>query len=261
MIFYYSATGNSRFAALSLAGSLRCEAIDILAAAPPQEKVREAATVGFVFPIYCWGVTPVMSDFVGSMLDAADKDAYVWALCTCGDEAGVAMRDFDKLVRRWRGRGADALFSLIMPNTYVLLPGFDVDSRQVEEDKLREAPARLRAVAQTVAEHRPGIYDVHEGSLPALRTRLLFPLFEKWGVFPSKWKASSACIGCGRCAASCPAANISMSDGRPRWGSRCFSCCACFHVCPVKAVSYGRFTRDKSQYVCPLSTPVDNLLG
>lgn len=248
MIYFYSATGNSRFAAEYLAEKLDDKAINLLSEEANEYMPEKGEAVGFLFPIYCWGIPPVVSGFLEKISRNLSNGRYVWAVCTCGDEAGIAMRQLNLRIEEMRGLEADALFSLIMPNTYVLLPGFDVDKPDVEAGKLRKAPSRLDEIAAAVGSRRKGIYDVHEGSVPALRTRTLFPLFEKWGVFPKYWKSSDECIGCGKCASSCPARNITMADGRPHWGPRCFSCCACFHVCPVKAVNYGSITRNKSQY-------------
>lgn len=253
MIFYYSATGNSRFAAESLGRLLDSEIKNILYPEALEYIPREDETVGFVFPIYCWGVPPVVSRFVDMMGARLHKGSFVWGVCTCGDEAGIAMKLFSSRIEKARGNEADALFSLIMPNTYVLLPGFDVDKKEVEERKLKDAPSRLKDIAEVIKAQSRGVYDVHQGSMAALRTRMIFPLFEKWGVFPKYWRASDICIGCGKCAAICPARNIQMKDRRPEWGNNCFSCCACFHVCPVNAVSYGKITRGKSQYLCPLN--------
>lgn len=258
-IFYYSATGNTRFAAEALASRLSLEAVSILdvsdgAAALNVSKDHSCRleAVGFMFPIYCWGIPPVFQAFMNRVLPAIKEDTYVWSVCTCGDEAGIAMKLFDSALRRARGRGADALFSLIMPNTYVLLPGFDVDSREVEEAKLEKAPGRLEEIAAIIEARGERVFDVHQGSLPALRTRALFPLFRRWGVSTRLWHSLDTCIGCGNCARICPARNIVMEDGRPSWGSDCFSCCACFHCCPVNAVQYGSITKSKSQYLCPL---------
>lgn len=256
MIYYYSATGNSRYAAETLGALLETDVTDILSAKACNNSPREGEATGFVFPIYCWGVPPVVSDFIERFGAKIPKDTYVWGVCTCGDEAGIAMKHFNRKLAEFRGREADALFSLIMPNTYVLLPGFDVDNKEVEAKKLEAAPERLKEIAAVIANRSRGVYEVHQGSVAALRTDLLFPLFKKWGVFPKYWRASEACIGCGKCAAVCPARNIKMIDRHPAWGSRCFSCCACFHICPVKAVSYGKVTRGKGQYICPLAPPV-----
>ena len=248
MIFYYSATGNTRFAARYLAAKLSQRAVDIL---ENSDTPRIDGTVGLMFPIYCWGIPPVVSKFIDKLMPEITSDMYIWAACTCGDEAGVAMKKLDRIIKNSRGRGLDAVWSVIMPNTYVLLPGFDVDSPEVEKAKLEAAPGRLDRIAGYIEKHETGIYDVRQGSMPALRSAI-FPLFEKWGVSAKRWHVSDACVGCGKCQRICPARNIRLADGRPDWGNRCFSCCACYHCCPEKAISYANFTKGKSQYLCPL---------
>ena len=248
MIFYYSATGNTHFAAKYLAEKLQTKAVNILEISDIQELED---SVGLMFPIYCWGIPPVFSRFIDKLLAKITPDTYLWAACTCGDEAGIAMKKLDATVKKSGGRGMDAVWSVIMPNTYVLLPGFDVDSPEVEKEKLSEAPTRLDGIALQIRNREKRIYDVEEGSVPALRSAV-FPLFERWGVSAKRWRVSDDCIGCGKCERSCPAKNIKLIESRPEWGDNCYSCCACYHSCPERAISYGSFTKGKSQYLCPL---------
>lgn len=252
MIFYYSATGNTRYCAEYIAKSLGEKAVDLLQCNPDKTDVDREDSVGFMFPIYCWGVPPVVSRFIEAISAKIPLDSYLWAACTCGDEAGMAMRRLGEHLALKRGKEPDALFSIIMPNTYVLLPGFDVDKPLVRDEKLKLAPLRLNAVARIIEARRTEVFDVKEGSVPVLRSAL-FPVFEKWGVFPRRWKVSDACIGCGKCAGVCPAKNIKMTRTKPEWGKTCYSCCACFHICPQRAINYGKATRNKSQYFCNLS--------
>ena len=249
MIFYYSATGNTRYAAEILGRKIGEKAVNILELS---EIPAISGPVGLMFPIYCWGIPPVMSLFIGRLLPLIPKDSYVWSVCTCGDEAGTAMRTLGKTVEKATGRPVDACWSLIMPNTYVMLPGFGTDSEEVEKAKLSASHASLDEIARQITSRASGIYEVHEGSFPSLRSAI-FPIFKKWGVNTKWWHVSDACISCGKCAKTCPAVNITMTDGHPVWGDNCYSCCACYHCCPVKAISYASFTKNKSQYHGPLN--------
>lgn len=250
MIYYYSATGNTRYAADYL-GKLLNEKTENILDCKSTPDLSEEKMIGIMFPIYCWGIPPTVSEFIEKIQAEISEDCYLWSVCTCGDEAGTAMRQLKRRFAKTRGRGLDLTASLIMPNTYVLLPGFDVDKPEIEQQKLEAAPKRLDEIAEKIKNRLTGIYDVSEGSAPALRS-MLFPLFDKWGIYPSHWKVSEKCIGCGKCEKICPAKNILLRDSHPVWGKNCNSCCACFHVCPVKAISYGNITRNKSQYICPL---------
>ncbi|MBD5232266.1 MAG: 4Fe-4S binding protein [Bacteroidales bacterium] len=251
MIYYYSGTGNTCHVASRLAEQLG-ERLHFI----PQEDAplpRPGESVGFLFPIYSWGVPPIVTEFIERLGADALSGRYVWGACTCGDEAGIAMRLFNRQIKRLRGTPAAACFSVIMPNDYVLLPGFDVDTPEVAERKLAAAPARINEIAAAVAEKRTGLFDVHEGSMPALRTRLVFPLFRRWGVNARYWAVSDECVSCGRCAEVCPVGNIEMTGGHPLWHENCLSCCACYNVCPMAAISYRTFTRGKGQYFFPKS--------
>ena len=49
------------------------------------------------------------------------------------------------------------------------------------------------------------------------------------------------CIGCGKCAESCPAKTISVTRGKAKIdGSRCIKCYCCHEMCPVKAIEIRR---------------------
>lgn len=49
------------------------------------------------------------------------------------------------------------------------------------------------------------------------------------------------CVGCGKCAESCPAHTIQVQEGKAVIDySRCISCFCCHEMCPVRAIEMGR---------------------
>ena len=46
---------------------------------------------------------------------------------TCGDDVGFTDRVLDQQLRQAIGKGLDAAFSVLMPDTYIGLPGFVLD--------------------------------------------------------------------------------------------------------------------------------------
>lgn len=254
MILYFSGTGNTRYVALSLGALLGEQAADIRNLNAPEIKF-EGERLIICFPVYSWGIPPVVRQFIGALPDnfmAAASGHGIWGVCTCGDETGLVPGMLRSILRR-RGAEMRAFWSVTMPNNYVLLPGFNTDPAEVESAKLKAAPARLRHIAGEISRGS-WTSDYIEGPWPRLKSRIIYPLFVRFGITPSCWKAGSACIGCGRCVRSCPVSNIRLATGRhPEWGNRCVSCLACYHTCPTHAVSYGRATRGKGQYLCPLN--------
>lgn len=250
MIYYFSGTGNSRYVAEQLS-LLTLEEARIITEVNAGNEVVAGDSIGFVFPIYSWGVPPIMLDFIDTLPDSFWTDVKVgqlpvWCVMTCGDEVALAPEMLEKRLRN-HGVSPESVWSIIMPNNYVLLPGFDVDSRDVEKKKLSEAPARIREIAKGINQHSHAV-DVVRGSWAWAKTKLIYPLFRRWGISPKKWKSTDACVGCGICAKACPVNNITMHDHLPQWGGNCCSCLACYHSCPRHAVAYGEATRRKGQY-------------
>lgn len=63
-----------------------------------------------------------------------------------------------------------------MPNTYVSLPGFDVDPLQVAQKKLKESENRVKEIVEKLSR-REQIMDCHKGALPWMKTYIVRPLF------------------------------------------------------------------------------------
>ena len=75
--------------------------------------------------------------------------------------------------------------------------------------------------------------------------------FYRFVIKAGPFRSTSACVGCGKCAAVCVENNIRLRDGRPVWGDRCTHCMACICGCPAGAIEYGRASRGKPRYQCP----------
>lgn len=254
MIYYFTGTGNSEFVATTLA-NLLSEGLRFIPDFKLSGDTPEIERMILIFPVYSWGVPPLISEFIGSIPSShwnqmKERQFTVDCVMICGDEVGLAPEMLTKILKK-TGMDLNSVWSVIMPNNYVLLPGFDVDSKEIENKKLEECKGRILEMAQGLTRGDRRI-DVVRGSWPKLKTGLVFPLFKKWGIFPKKWHYTPNCISCGKCSTVCPMCNVKMKDGHPEWGSRCCSCLACYHVCPVHSVEYGKATKKKGQYFFPL---------
>lgn len=252
MIIYFSGTGNSRAVATALA-ALTSDRVFPLTELPPADASWHGERLILVCPVYSWGIPPLVLDYVGRLsvpFIGETRRHRVWVVLTCGDETGRAPEMMEKALAG-RGVTLSGIWDVQMPNNYVLLPGFDVDPLDVERKKLSRYPSRVEEIARCILEGRE-CRDYTAGSWPGVKTRIVYPLFRRMGIVPSRWKASEACVGCGRCRDACPMGNVTLDAGRmPVWGGRCVSCLACYHVCPRNAVAYGKATRGKGQYFYP----------
>ena len=66
------------------------------------------------------------------------------------------------------------------------------------------------------------------------------PVFYRFFVKADAFRATGACIGCGKCVELCPLNNIHLENGKPVWGKNCTHCMACICYCPKEAIEYGK---------------------
>ena len=252
MIYCFSGTGNSLHAARTLASLLHERVTRITDETEPDLAWQDAGeALGLVFPVYGWGMPRVVEHFVARLPEARpDTPRYVYAVLTCGDDVGRT----DRLLRKalWqRGWQLHAVFSVQMRNTYVCLPGFDIDTPQTVEHKDSQARLRLQQIARCVeARGSSTPRDVVPGSFAWVKSYVLRPLFNRWLTSDRHFHCHTLrCTGCGRCMRTCPLHNISLDPQAhtPRWQGHCTHCLGCYHSCPQHAIDYGFFSRHKGQ--------------
>ncbi len=242
MIYFFSGTGNSRYVAEIAAGKLNDLCCDIVS---PQPFCGE--TLGLVFPVYAWGLPFVVEEFIENQLEnllSSKKVTYVFCIMTHGDDMGYA----DNILRKKLATvnlPLSAVFSVFMPNTYVCLPGFDVDKDEVADGKVSKTVEKLKSICQQI-ENKEERVDVNRGALPYTKTYILRPLFNKFLVTDKYFHTSDSCTLCGACASQCPLKNIEVSD-KVRWKGNCTGCLRCYHKCPNSAIKFGKFTEGKGQ--------------
>ena len=249
MIFYFSGCGNSKFVAETIAAGLN----DTLNFIPEVDRegryeyeLAEGERLGFVFPIYSWAPPKLVLDFVKKMQLKAKPD-YLYFVCTCGDNCGLTEKVFRKAIEE-KGWHLSACFSVQMPETYIGMPGFKLDTE-------KNAQLKIDRADDTMMRNIPRLIDnecfseIVKGSLPWLKTYLVNPGFNKYATDDSKYRVDlKKCTSCGRCMYVCPVQNIKMPQGEPVWLGHCIMCMACYHQCRSNAIQYGNATVGKGQY-------------
>ena len=244
MIFYFTGTGNSLYAARKLADE--GEAIYSVTWALKNKAFRYVLKggekLGFVFPVYFYTVSDPVLELVRNLqVENAD---FVYAVIPCGASIGPA-GGFLKRELKKRGLELRRVDPLVAPDGALIF--YDIDSPDKMAAQLELAEKKLAAIKEAT-DRREG--NSIKGSAAAGKLGLA-AYHACMSTRP--FHVDANCISCGKCAANCPAEAIRMEKGRPVWEKKkCLKCCACINRCPVAAIQYGKKTAKRGRYVNPV---------
>lgn len=270
MIFYFSGTGNSKWAAKTLA----LETGDTLVSIPEvinsdcSFTLEKDEHVGFIFPIHGWRVPNIVKEFLTKLTiktlgeDTSHVKHYCFCLVTAGDTIGKAMERFQQQLKSVTVNDAlslKAVCSLIMPESYVGLPGMDVDTKEKEFEKKELASKQLKEFSNILKQHPHkdsnqiwGWNQLIRGPIPSFFSGPVGGFFERFLITDKPFHVDSRrCVKCGICANVCPVGDIKGGLGfEPEWlhNGKCLTCFSCYHHCPHHAIEFGKRTQKKGQY-------------
>lgn len=249
VLYWFSGTGNSFYAARTIAAGLEdCELVPIAELSDKELVSPEHEAVGLVFPMYYEGLPNLVSTFAAKL--ETNFDQYLFAVVTFGGGPSWVAGALKQILQD----RLDAVFMVPMPGNY--LPLYNVASDKKIKQLLSAAEYTLKKITDQVRDRRrsPG-----SDSFPGKLLHRL--LYRKWSEkAPGKdvrFTVTSACVSCGLCASVCPVGNIIMADGIPHWQHRCEQCLACVHWCPERAILISKKTAGQRRYHHPGVTSAD----
>lgn len=271
MIFYFSGTGNSRWAAIKLASATQERLIDI---AEEMRQMKLSGTrhtkpftlnagerLGFVFPVHGWRVPKLVREFIAALdfsTSSVGKNPFTFAVCTAGDNIGKTIDVLNRVIASNEQLAAmgiqkvSSAYSLIMPESYVGLPFMDVDPKEREIKKKEEASQELAVICEEIFNRKEGINRLVLGPTPWFLTKVVGGFFENVLITDKRFHVEQdRCVKCGICANVCPVKDIDGGKGKyPKWlhHKDCLTCFTCYHHCPHHAIEFGHQTQKKGQY-------------
>lgn len=253
MIFYFSATGNTRWAAKQLHEATGDELFFISdqLSTPCRYKLQPGERIGFCFPVHGWRPPRVVREFIARLrFDSPTEGHFTFSVITAGDTTGETFPIFERDLKDC-GLALQARCALLMPESYVGLPFMDVDKVEREKQKKAKAEEDLKGFLPNVVNRIPKDGPLYIGHWPRINSRLLGAGFLRLVSDRKFHVVSQRCVKCGICADVCPQHDIQGGLGyEPTWkhDGSCLTCFACYHHCPHHAIEFGNQTRSKGQY-------------
>lgn len=263
-IYYFTGTGNSFKVAKDLAQGIPDAIIKLISKRmdiettiqdknTPSSSLDEVGficedhAVGFVFPLYYFGLPKVVEEFI-RQIDLSSA-SYIFAVCTYGKMAGGALTQVNKILEV-KGKSLNAGYYVHMVDNFILST-WDVQSIKKQNYLHLQANVKADLIAKSIRKRITHLDNrVLETIGPSLFGYKSF--VEHVTTSDRKFWVAYTCNSCRICTKVCSFNNIIMEEGRPHWKSEnCQQCLACLHFCPQKAIQYGKRTMKKKRYQNP----------
>lgn len=243
MVVYFSGTGNSKYVAERIAGSLQekliCMNERIKSGDTGSVKTRENLVV--VVPTYAWRIPRVVSDWIGQTEFVGAKN--VWYVMSCG--RGIGGADiYNRKLSEKKGLKHMGTAQIIMPENYIAM----FNAPDVEKAKKIVAAAGPDIAKAVLAIKHGEKLPSKSGFGASFESGLVNDIFYVAFVKAKAFYADQTCTGCGKCVKVCPLNNVTMKNKKPVWEKHCTHCMACICYCPAEAIEYGRKSVGKSRY-------------
>lgn len=224
MVFYFTATGNSLYAAKQFSDA----PVSIPQIMRGKQRRFSDDIIGIVCPVFA-GQPPKM---VVKFLEESEFETdYLYMILTYGHDESDSPEFTARLAEKC-GVLVDYIGVIKMVDNY--LPVFDMEEETALEKNVEE---QLKIAVKAVAERKRGIPEATKEQR-ILHSRVaemnrLTPAFNNG----SQITVNEGCIGCGICAKVCPVGNFYIESGKAKRKQKtCEFCLACAQNCPQKAI-------------------------
>jgi len=244
IIFYFSGTGNSLKVAKDIAAAIQdCELISM---GKPHKLSGKYERIGIVYPVYMAGMPVVVERFVKALDLSANKNSFIFAVCTSGAMAG-GMTKISKIVS---GKGGKLSYceNIKCFANYIGLyaMGSEVANKATAQSQATKQVAKGIQSLTIKPPFKNSPWALIHGSM-------IKSVAKKDKAF----NVSEACNGCTTCSKVCPVGNIEMQDDKPIFSHHCEQCMACIQWCPRQAINIKDKTQDRGRYHHPDITLAD----
>ncbi|MFV0497412.1 MAG: EFR1 family ferrodoxin [Candidatus Fimivivens sp.] len=242
-IFYFTGTGNSLQVAMDL--SKKMDNVTITQISESTKVDLSAERIGFVFPVYLWGVPNIVERFL-KRIPINMQGKYLFAIATYKSQAGDTIGQVARILKHTQNRLSSG-FTIEMPGNNIIY--YNSEPARTQNQKIQNCRMQLIKIADIINAQAQ---EIPKSSVfqAVFFTGILHAILSK--IFKNSDKnfwINDKCTACGVCAKVCPVGNISIKDSNPIWNHNCQQCVACINSCPNHAIQYGKTTIGRNRYV------------
>ena len=200
--------------------------------------LNDADLLGIGYPVHAFNAPSIVLKFVKTLPKVASKRTFI--LSTSGEPLklnNISSLKTQKLLKR-RGYVVTNEYHYVMPYN-IMFRHTDSMAFRMWDVAQKMIPLDVAEIADRV-EHK--LEKVFCGGFVAWVMRC-----EHWGgrLNGRLYKVDEKCAHCQKCVNICPTKNITLKDGKIKFGKNCLMCQRCVHLCPKNAVKMGLFNKWK----------------
>lgn len=232
-ICYFSATGNTEKCAKEIAKNLkeRGKEVSVCQIESGSERAQGAETIVIGYPVHGFGTPENVLRFAKNLPEG--KVAYIFK--TSGEPLRINDNSSATLIRILRKKGYDVRgeYHYIMPYNMIFHHSDDMATKMY-----LTAKSRIQKDVDEMIQRK----ERKKKILARAKIAYAVSLIEHPGVkfngrlFRVK---KDKCVRCDLCIKKCPTNNITIKDGKFRFGGDCILCSRCAFFCPKDAIRIG----------------------
>lgn len=235
IIYYFSGSGNSLFIAEQTQKELEKKGFTAKIINIEENRLDEkhavADIIGFVFPIYAFGLPEIAVSFLNAIPKSNKQKTFLFATPAGNEGVGIIQGNFIL-----KSKGYDVLNarSVYMPDTWVAVMNAPEDDKL--QKKCFENSKNIENYVDEILSEKRVIKIANP--IAILILGFIYFVFTIIGRHQAgkAFCASSKCIRCKICYNNCPSEVIKWKNNAPYWSWNCQQCFRCINICPVKAV-------------------------
>ena len=233
-IYYFSGTGNTHKCAVAMREALMKAGAecDLHRIETGEEEFFDEETLIFAYPVHGFGAPRNILNFARKLPDGNKK---VYFMKTSGEPLRINDDSSETLrvILKKKGYEECGEYHYIMPynmifrHTDAMATKMFLTARaRIEKDALEIAAGKVNV--KKIPLYAKVAYAVNVIERPGVRFNGLLFRVKK-----------DLCVSCGLCVKTCPMNNISIKDGKFRFGNNCILCARCNFTCPKDAIRIG----------------------
>ena len=243
IICYFSGTGNTQKVVKRYAEEFTNKYGDEVTLARMEDEfeldINDFDLVGIGYPVYSFNAPPIILEFCRKLPKLAVKKP-TFIVNTSGEPLELNNISSLKLTSILKRR------NFVVNNEYHYCMPYNIMFRHGDEMAYRMWKTAQQIIPLDAKE-------IHDNKKSLLK-RIFMGRFVAWIMRCEHWggrlngkhyKINANCIHCNKCVNTCPAHNITIKDGKMKFGGKCLMCMRCAHLCPKDAVEIGWFKKWK----------------